>query len=953
MINKKYLFIILIFICIIFNFIGLNAEKFDPKLKWYTLETPHFSIHYADNEKIFAQKVANLAEEVHEKLSKELDWNPWEKTQIIIRNDDDAIGAFTNTPVMTINIYDLPYPSTYSDDGLRFLIAHEYTHLLHIDTALGVNKFFRKIFGRYSDEIFPPFFPNILQPMWLIEGMAMYQGRKFMENPHSIDVYYDAFLRTSVYENNLNNISQASTYNFTTWPGGHVLPYAYGMGMYEYIAQKYGNEKPKELSHQYAGQWIPYFVNYSANRVLGKDYYAIWKEYKENLIKKYNVQIDEIKKKGITSGTRLTESGYGIGHGLFSLDGEYIVYIENNEDEYPALKIMNSDGSEKRTLINGYIHSFAWAPDSKQIVYSRKDINDNFNFYYDLYLLDLTTKKESRLTEGLRTNFCDWAPDGEKIIFVSFQNGQYNLYQIDLKTKNIIPFTNSQDGTQYSGVKYSPDRKTIAVILTKENLPTDIYLFDLNGKIVKQVTNDTAIELRLAWGPLNQLYFTSTRNGVANIYVYREVTNYFRITNVIGAALLGNLSPDGKKILYDNLSSHGFDLYMIDEMSFVDIIFDYDSTVKFQTRPPKKDSYPEHKYSPFPSILPHFWFPLFVEIADEKGPQKGIVTLWQDALTQHAYDVYAVYGIKSERWAYNVGYMNNQFYPAIFLRASDTVVFYPDNLVYNYWERQEKASIHLSFPINPSINSFYQATIGYQKEKVNNQNPDPANIPIQVTGDMSSLSLSFGFANTKQYGFSISRTEGREISFSWEKMDPKLGSDFNLNKFLLKWDEFIPLFRKHEVLMFKLDAGLAFGDKFWQRAFQLDNSVGKFMVIGEEGSMFNPFVLRGYPIYSFRGQKAGVATLEYRFPVANIENGLGTLPFLLNRLHGAFFVDNGNAWDEKFLLDEVKSSVGTELRMDMTTGYYLPVTFRLGYAAGLNKKYNGEEQIYLGLDYTY
>ena len=78
--------------------------------------------------------------------------------------------------------------------------------------------------------------------------------------------------------------------------------------------------------------------------------------------------------------------------------------------------------------------------------------------------------------------------------------------------------------------------------------------------------------------------------------------------------------------------------------------------------------------------------------------------------------------------------------------------------------------------------------------------------------------------------------------------------------------------------------------------------------------------------------------MEYRFPIRNIETGDGNSPFFFKRLHGAAFAEAGNAWDDVFNRKDVKRSVGAEASMDMTLGYFLPTTVRVGFYKALDDK---------------
>ena len=140
-------------------------------------------------------------------------------------------------------------------------------------------------------------------------------------------------------------------------------------------------------------------------------------------------------------------------------------------------------------------------------------------------------------------------------------------------------------------------------------------------------------------------------------------------------------------------------------------------------------------------------------------------------------------------------------------------------------------------------------------------------------------------------------------------------------------------------------AGTSRGDVFPQGIFQVggDNPGDTMMGIDDES-----IYLRGYPINAFRGRKAALASLEYRFPIKNIELGISSTPFFFRRLHGAVFAEAGNAWDDQYRSEDIKSSIGAEVRMDMDIAYQLlPITLRLVGAKGLDDR--GESSVYFSL----
>jgi outer membrane protein assembly factor BamA len=200
------------------------------------------------------------------------------------------------------------------------------------------------------------------------------------------------------------------------------------------------------------------------------------------------------------------------------------------------------------------------------------------------------------------------------------------------------------------------------------------------------------------------------------------------------------------------------------------------------------------------------------------------------------------------------------------------------------------------------------------------------------------------FNNSKQYGFSISPEDGRTVEVGCKRYDRSLGSAFDITKYTADWHEYIDFPWKHHVLLARAFGGSSTGDVIPQGAFQVGgDNPGDTLIQVDDESVF----LRGYPINEFRGRKAGLAGLEYRFPIWDIELGLSSTPVFLRRIHGAVFAEAGNAWDGSYRSSDLKRSAGAELRLDTNLSYFLPITFRIVFAHGFDEE--GESDVYLSL----
>lgn len=128
--------------------------------------------------------------------------------------------------------------------------------------------------------------------------------------------------------------------------------------------------------------------------------------------------------------TRLT-SGYGINSSAsFSPDGSQIAFVSNRSGN-PQIYVMQTDGKNpKRITFQGkYNQSPKWSPRGNAIVFTGRDEQNVF----DLFLIDLKTKKISRITQDQGNNEeAAFSPNGRMIVFSSTRNGSRDLFVSNL-----------------------------------------------------------------------------------------------------------------------------------------------------------------------------------------------------------------------------------------------------------------------------------------------------------------------------------------------------------------------------------------------------------------------------------------------------------------------------------------------------------------------------------------
>jgi hypothetical protein len=99
--------------------------------------------------------------------------------------------------------------------------------------------------------------------------------------------------------------------------------------------------------------------------------------------------------------------------------------------------------------------------------------------------------------------------------------------------------------------------------------------------------------------------------------------------------------------------------------------------------------------------------------------------------------------------------------------------------------------------------------------------------------------------------------------------------------------------------------------------------------------------IRGYPNTIFYSRRAGVASLDYRFPLAQIYRGWGTNPFFLNNLNGFVFGESAYFPMSGLTLPSTGGGVNAVLNLF----YGIPLTLTTEYDYGFRQDEGGAGEL--------
>jgi len=556
-----------------------------------------------------------------------------------------------------------------------------------------------------------------------------------------------------------------------------------------------------------------------------------------------------------------------------------------------------------------------------------------------------------RVTEGLRARDPSPAQDGASLLFVQSRLGKTRIGSLALPAglrgparEDDIEWLTEESENQYETPQYSPDGTMIVAGVWQPGGYKDIWVLDARGNRIEELMHDRAVDGGGAWSPDGKfVYFASDRTGIFNLFAFELSTKkIFQVTNVLGGAFSPAPSPDGATLAFSSYSAWGYDLHLLgaDPASWTDA-GPYEDPYPTVTYADRQVETKAGSYDPLPTLVPRFWLPWY-GFSEASRDLFGFLTFGQDAVERHAYFLSGLYSPQTHRKWYTFNYSYDGLYPTVLLAASDTDKTFSDLLSLptgtgDYTEREKTLDASLVFPLL-RLENQHSLVVGYRRREISALTRLPAGYTgvVPAEGLLASGRASYFFNSANSYRNSISPEDGRTIELGYEQIDKTLGSDFTIRKYTADWHEYLNAPWKHHVLLARGFAGTSSGDVIPQRAFQLggDNPGDITINVGEEAVF-----LRGYPSNEFRGRNAALASLEYRFPVRDIESGIsGNAPLFFRRLHGALFAEAGNAWDDAFRARDFKKAVGAEARFDVYFAYYVPLTFRIGFAKGLDEK---------------
>ncbi len=912
------------------------ATLFDPALKFRVLRTEHFRIYFHQGEDRLAARLAAIAEDAWHAVARPLGTRPPPLTHLVLADQtEQANGYATPLPYDTIVIYPTwPRAAEFdTDDWLRLVITHEFTHIVHLDRSESWARIVRGIFGRTAVA-----FPNLFLPTWQVEGIATFEESAITGEGRLHAGDFKVIVEEATRQHALEPIDRVNG-GLTDWPTGQA-PYAYGVGFHQYLADRYGEGTLATLAEATARR-VPYTAPPVFRRIFGQPLGTLWNEYEQSLVSAAEpATVDP-------DISQLTHHGFVAGGPRFDRASGTIVYAKRTPDAFPSLERIDARG-DSTTLATRYFGATT-ALGATAIYFDQLEFQRNVALLSDLYALERPTGRVTRITRGERLRDPDLSPDGRTIVAVRERLGQRELVTVtvDRNPQSTASVTTlvAEAETQFNAPRWSPDGQRIAVERHRLGHDPDVVIVDVASHAIRVVAEAGHTRIVMpAWRPDGRAIVAAVApdDRVFNLYEFPvDSTGTSRqLTHTSSGATWPDVSADGRTIVFVGYTTAGYDVFSIPYSTAAESSAALAPAITESSAIPLPGSGPgaPQTYSPIGTLRPTSWAPVVNVNSDQV--RIGAATDGRDVLGYHNYAVSATWLVASPQGAptpsrgtpdWFVSYAYDRWRPTIFTSASEETSFFVGPATdagtptaSTRRERQVQAGMLL--PIikartsHTALASIFRAVDEYSL------------MDRQFERERTAIRTGWRSNTSKLYGYSISQEDGIAAGTTAEFVRRSLGASADATILTADVRAYLPGARPHHVVALRAAGGASSGDPIVGRTFLLGGPGPDLSVIDFDGRAIG--VLRGFGRDSFAGTHVALINADYRWPLARPQRGYGTWPLFVHTFHAAGFVDVGHAWTRSFDAAALKTSAGIEFSGNLVAGFYFPFTATVGAAYG-------------------
>lgn len=586
-----------------------HAQVDVPSLRWKTITTDHFRIHYEPQLEAWAQKLASEIESVRRAVASRVGYTPPQVIDIVVEDPlntpNGSAWPFLVSPAM--RFWATP-PAPNSVLGAargwgEILSVHEYAHLAHLlrpsrAPLAGVIAFF----------VGMPVSPMTMNsPAWVAEGYATLIEGELTGAGRPNGVARPAILRTLALEGYLPAYGELD--NTARFNGG-AMRYLVGSAYLDWLQTQRGDSALPQLWRRMTARekrgFVPAFTG-----LFGEDPSVLYGRFTAELTAQATSARRTLESQGLARGTLVQHWSMNVGSPAISPNGALLAVRRLSAKGTSEIQILSfapdssrkpdslssadraarrdSSRAAKRTakraakdpedvpayepypkplkrvatlgLSAGAAYdSPRWMPDGERLLVARLVPLADGRARPDLFIWNHKSKQVRRVTHAAGIMQADPLPDSERAAALTCGSGTCSLLMVDLRTGETSPLAEGGIDRSYAGVRVSPDGKRIATA-RQRGASWDLVVVDVATRATRVVgPQDGASRYSPAWENDSTLIVLSEASSVASLErIYLNGGDVSVVARTLGQAGVPDVASDGR-VWWLDLHARGFDL---------------------------------------------------------------------------------------------------------------------------------------------------------------------------------------------------------------------------------------------------------------------------------------------------------------------------------------------------------------------------------------------------------
>jgi Tol biopolymer transport system component len=520
------------------GYFGRNKVQYE-RFDYQILKTDHFDVYFYPEEKAAVRVAAQMAERWYKRYSRLLNHELRGRQALIIYASHPQFEQTTVLPELisegmggVTESYKrrIVVPFGGSLEETDHVIGHELVHAFQYDISAGATPIYAQQQGGGIEKA----------PLWFVEGLAEYLSIG------PVDAHTAMWMRDMITKKKLPTIKDLNNPN-------KYFPYRYGQSVWAYIGGRWGDLVVTKLMKDVI-RGLDY--EKAIERTLGLKLDALSKAWQESIKNDYaslstSTQLPNSTGRLLVKGTEM--EGLNVAPAL-SPDGKKFLFL-SSRDLFSIELYMSDTATGKvtrkitKTAVDTKFQSI-------QFIYSAGSwdlAGDRFVFGAVMAgkpVLAFLDGEGRKLDQDIRFDNLGeilnptWSPDGKRIAFSALGGGFSDIYIYNLETKELKNMTSDPYGDLQP--VWSPDGRMIAFVTERFTAQVTDRLLSTGGYRLAALDPETG-EVKIIptfkegksinpqWSADSQsLFFVADQNGISNIYRLdlgskdiRQITNLY------------------------------------------------------------------------------------------------------------------------------------------------------------------------------------------------------------------------------------------------------------------------------------------------------------------------------------------------------------------------------------------------------------------------------------------